>query len=108
MELNAGLGWLQASSQRLKKNRHLYLAVASGCTLVELFLIRPFLVGCMICHILLHFPAFTYCWMLSAILLNVLDHSVKVKFRQDKDFLTFCFFVSFSVQACLHAYILLH
>ena len=101
-----------------KKNRHLYLAIASGCTLVEFFLIRPpFLIGHVIWK---HLPFVVLFYCISqllrivgcyylAILLNfVLDHSVEVTFRQDKYFLTFCFFVSFSVQAYLHAYILLH
>ena len=40
MELNADLGG-RRSQPMSKKNRHLVLAVASGCTLVELFSTLP-------------------------------------------------------------------
>ena len=57
-----------------KKNRHLVLAIASGCTLVELSTLldsspfsrwpRDLEAFALYIHILLYFPVFTYCWML--------------------------------------------
>ena len=81
---------------------------------MELFLIRPpFLVGRVIWKRLLFVVIFycisqplliVGCYFL-AILLNVLDHSVKVTFRQDKYFLTFlpfCEFLSSDLLARIH------
>ena len=82
-----------------KKNRRLVFAVASGCTLVELFSTRPpFLVGrvtwkrfillsyfllFLSLYILLDVPTWLFC------ITNVIEYSVKLPFSQDKYFFSF-------------------
>ena len=90
-----------------KKNRHLVLAVASGCFLMELFLIcPPFLIGCVIWKRLLF--AFIFSTISQFIFIVLLDltispfcliysiaYSVKVTFRQDKYFFNYLCFCEF-------------